>query len=138
MACHQTRRVLVFRSLFIRVVFLITVALLCLLGAPGDNPVAGHWAGRSPNPIGQTEQVELRITAVDSGISGVLHTPDVDIPIEKPQLQGRRFTFEATRAFRGRKIVYHYDGQISADSIDFTVQNDDGSIFFRFLARRAQ
>jgi hypothetical protein len=124
--------------LLLRAAFLFLVALCCLVAAPADNPVVGRWAGRSPNPIGRTEEVELRVTATDTGLAGLLHTPDVDIPLDKLQLQGRRFTFDAARELRGRKIVYHYDGQLSGDTLDFTVQNDDGSMFFRFLARRVQ
>ncbi len=124
--------------MLLRASLFILVALCCLVAAPADNPVAGRWAGRSPNPIGRTEDVELRITATDTGLAGVLHTADVDLPLDKLQLQGRRFTFDATRELRGRKFVYHYDGQLSGDTLDFTVQNDDGSMFFRFLARRVQ
>jgi hypothetical protein len=111
--------------------------LICI-AAPADNPVVGRWAGRSPNPVGRTEEVELRISAVESGLTGILHTPDLDIALDKLQFQGGRFTFDATRELRGRKFVYHYDGQLSGDTLDFTVQNDDGSMFFRFLARRVQ
>jgi hypothetical protein len=123
--------------LFIRAVFLTLVTLLCAVAAPDDSPVAGRWAGRSPNPIGRTEDVEIRIVASGDGLSGVLHTPERDIALDKVQLQGRRFTFDATRELRGRNILYHYDGAVSVDSIEFTVQNDDGSSFFRFVVHRA-
>jgi hypothetical protein len=124
--------------LILRAFCFLLVMLAGLAAAPADNPAVGRWAGRSPNPIGRTEEVELRITATDTGLAGLLHTPDVDIALDKLQLQGRRFTFDAARELRGRKIVYHYDGQLSGDTLDFTVQNDDGSMFFRFLARRVQ
>ena len=138
MTCHLIGRSSVLRALLLRATLFLSVALCCLMAAPGDNPVVGRWAGRSPNPIGRTEEVELRISATDSGLAGVLHTPDIDIPLDKLQLQGRRFTFDAARELRGRKFVYHYHGQLSSDTLDFTVQNDDGSMFFRFLARRVQ
>jgi hypothetical protein len=120
-----------------KIVFLTLLGLLCLAAAP-DSPVVGRWAGRSPNPIGRTEEVELRVTATESGLAGLLHTPDDEITLDKLHVDGRRFTFDAVRDFRGRKILYHYDGQLTADAIDFTVQNDDGSTFFRFLAKRVQ
>ena len=94
--------------------------------------------GRSPDPIGRTEEVELRFTGDGSGLAGVLHTPERDFTLTKVQLQGRNLTFDATRELRGRNLVYHYDGTLSGDSIDFTVQNDDGSSFFRFTVRREQ
>jgi hypothetical protein len=138
MTSNLIGRACVLRALSLRAVFLILITLFGLAAAPSDSPVVGHWAGRSPNPIGRTEEVELRITAAESGLAGVLHTPDGDIRLNKLQLQGRRFTFDATRELRGRRFVYHYDGQFSGDTLDFTVQNDDGSMFFRFLARRVQ
>jgi len=94
--------------------------------------------GRSPDPIGRTEDVELRFTASDSGLAGVLHTADGDIALVKIRLQGRALTFDATRVLRGRNILYHYDGTLSGESLDFTVQNDDGSSFFRFTVHREQ
>jgi hypothetical protein len=94
--------------------------------------------GRSPDPIGRTEEVELRFTAGGSGFEGVLHTPDQEITLEKIHLQGRSLTFDATRELRGHRILYHYDGTLSGDSLSFTVQNDDGSSFFRFTVRREQ
>jgi len=112
--------------------------LLCLLGATPETPVAGRWTGRSPDPVGRTEDVELRITVTDAGLAGVLHTTDTDITLTKIQFQGRSLTFDASRPLRGRNILYHYDGTLAGDVIDFTVQNDDGSSFFRFTAHRAQ
>ena len=94
--------------------------------------------GRSPDPIGRTEEVELRFTAADSGFAGVLHTADRDITLTKILLQGRNLTFDATRELRGRNILYHYDGTLSGDSLNFTVQNDDGSSFFTFTVHREQ
>jgi hypothetical protein len=94
--------------------------------------------GRSPDPIGRSEEVELRFTAAESGFTGVLHTPDRDIALTKIRLQGRVLTFDATRELRGRNVVYHYDGTLAGDSLDFTVQNDDGSSFFRFTVHREQ
>lgn len=94
--------------------------------------------GRSPDPIGRTEEIELRFTASDSGLAGVMHAGDLDISLTKVLLQGRNLTFDATRELRGRNIVYHYDGVLSGDSLDFTVQNDDGSSFFRFRVHREQ
>jgi hypothetical protein len=91
--------------------------------------------GRSPDPIGRSEEVELRFTG---GETGVLHTADRDIALVKVRLQGRSLTFDATRELRGRNVVYHYDGTLSGDSLDFTVQNDDGSSFFRFTVHREQ
>jgi len=91
--------------------------------------------GRSPDPIGRSEAVELRFTGPESG---VLHTADRDIALRKVRLQGRNLTFDATRELRGRNIVYHYDGTLAGDSLDFTVQNDDGSSFFRFTVHREQ
>lgn len=67
---------------------------------------------------------------------GVLHTPDADLTLEKVRLQGRSLTFDVTREFRRRSTVYHYDGTLSGDSLSFTVQNDDGSSFFRFTVHR--
>jgi hypothetical protein len=94
--------------------------------------------GRSPDPIGRTEEIELRFTASDSGFTGVLHTADRDIPLAKIRLQGRNLTFDATRELRGRNMVYHYDGTLSGESLSFTVQNDDGSSFFSFTVHREQ
>ena len=87
--------------------------------------------------MGRTEEIELRFTTGDNGLTGVLHTPDADIPLAKVVLQGRSLTFDAVRELRGRKILYHYDGALSGESLDFTVQNDDGSSFIRFTAHRA-
>ena len=108
--------------------------LFCAVGATSD-PLAGRWVGRSPDPIGRSEAVELRFTGPESG---VLHTADRDIALRKVRLQGRNLTFDATRELRGRNIVYHYDGTLAGDSLDFTVQNDDGSSFFRFTVHREQ
>ena len=139
MTCHLLGRSHVLRALFIRaILLLVVVALVCGLGAASDPPVAGRWTGRSPDPVGRTEEVELRFSAGDGGITGILHTADRDIPLAKVRLQGRSLTFDATRELRGRNILYHYDGTLSGDTIDFTVQNDDGSSFFRFTAHRAQ
>ncbi len=80
----------------------------------------------------------MRFTSADSGLTGVLHTADAEIPLEKIRLQGRTLTFDGTRERHGRKVLYHYDGTLSGDTIDFTVQNDDGSSFFRFTAHRTQ
>ena len=138
MKCHLLGRSCVLRALSIRALFLIFVTLLCLLGATPETPVAGRWTGRSPDPVGRTEDVELRITVTDAGLAGVLHTTDTDITLTKIQFQGRSLTFDASRPLRGRNILYHYDGTLAGDAIDFTVQNDDGSSFFRFTAHRAQ
>ncbi len=113
----------------------MSVALVWALGATPD-PLAGKWVGRSPDPIGKTEDVELTFTAAESGFAGNLHTPDRDLPLEKVRLQGRTLTFDVTRPLRGRNEVYHYDGTLAGDSLDFTVQNDDGSSFFRFTVHR--
>lgn len=80
----------------------------------------------------------MRLTVVDSELTGVLRTPDQEIPLAKVRLQGRTLTFDATRELRGHHILYHYDGTVSGDTIDFTVQNDDGSSFLRFTVHRAQ
>lgn len=80
--------------------------------------------------------MELHFTVGDTGLTGVLHTPDHDIALVNVHLQGRDLTFDATRELRGRRMVYHYDGTLSGDTLDFTVQNDDGSSFFRFTAHR--
>jgi len=124
--------------LFIRAVFLILVTLFSAAGAPSDSPIAGRWLARSPDPVGRTESIELRFTPSDAGYTGVLQIPDSEIPLVKIVLQGNRLTFDATRELRNRKVLYHYDGTLAGDSIDFTVQNEDGSSFFRFAAHRAQ
>jgi hypothetical protein len=126
----------VLRALLIRAIFLTFVTLLCAVGAAADNPVAGRWTARSPDPIGRTEEIELHFTVGDNGLTGSLHTPDRDIALTNVHLQGRTLTFDATRELRGRPVVYHYDGTLSADTLDFSVQNDDGSSFFRFTAHR--
>jgi hypothetical protein len=138
MICHLFGRWFVLRALFIRAIFLTVVTLLSAAGSPSDSPLAGRWAGRSPDPIGRTEEIELRFTASDSGLTGVLHTATRDIALDKLRLQGRSLTFDATRELRGHNVLYHYDGTLSGDTIDFTVQNDDGSSFFRFSAHRVQ
>lgn len=107
---------------------------MCALAVASD-PLAGKWVGQSPNPIGKTEDVELSFTA-DPGLTGVLHTADRDIKLTNVRLQGRNLTFDATRDLRGHNVLYHYDGTLSGDTLDFTVQNDDGSSFFRFTVRR--
>lgn len=86
--------------------------------------------------MGKNEDVELTFTSSDLGLAGKLHTPDREIPLEKVRLQGRTLTFDATRPLRGHSIVYHYDGTLAGDTLDFTVQNDDGSSFFRFVVHR--
>jgi hypothetical protein len=123
----------VIRTLSFRAVF-FTFAMLAA-GATSD-PLSGKWVGHSPDPIGRTETVELRFAAAESGFTGVLHTDDRDIILAKVRLQGRSVTFDAPRPLRGRIILYHYDGLLSGDSIEFTVQNDDGSSFFRFVVHR--
>jgi len=127
----------VFRALPFRAIFLSLLAIACLAGPPAGNPVAGRWTGRSPDPIGRTEDIELRFTIVNSGLAGILHTADGEIALAKVRFEGRELTFDATRELRGRNVVYHYDGTLARDTLDFTVQNDDGSSFFRFTARRA-
>ena len=106
--------------------------------AVAANPVEGKWAGRAPDPIGRTEDIELRFSVSDSGgdtsLTGILHMPDRDIALTKVRLQGRVLTFDATRDLRGHPVLYHYDGTLAGDTLDFTVQNDDGSCFFRFSA----
>ena len=124
--------------MLIRALILIAVIAACSLAAPGENPVAGRWAGRSPDPIGRTEEVELRFTVTDAGLTGMLVTPDHQFPVAKIQLHGQRLTFDVTRELRGRNIVYHYDGWLSEETLAFTVQNDDGSSFFRFATHRAR
>ena len=121
-------------ALSVRAIFFTLVTLICAHGATSE-PLAGRWVGRSPDPIGRSEEVELRFTG---GETGVLHTADRDIALVKVRLQGRSLTFDATRELRGRNVVYHYDGTLSGDSLDFTVQNDDGSSFFRFTVHREQ
>lgn len=86
--------------------------------------------------IGKTEQVELSFTGADSGLTGVMHTPDGEIKLNKIRLQGRTLTFDAARQVHGHPDVCHYEGELSGDTIDFTVQNDDGSLYFRFTAHR--
>lgn len=137
MTCHLSGRSYVFWALFTRVFFLIFVALLCAIGAPSDNPIAGRWVGRSPDMIGRTEDVELRFVADGAAITGVLHAGEKDVPLENVKLQGRTLTFDAKRELRNRQILYHYDGTLTGDTLDFTVQNDDGSSFFRFTVHRA-
>jgi hypothetical protein len=88
--------------------------------------------------MGRTEVIELRFTVGDTGLAGVLHTADREIALDKVRLQGRTLTFDATRELRGRNILYHFDGVLSGDTLDFTVQNDDGSSFIRFTVHRAQ
>ena len=122
--------------MFIRAIFLTFVTLVWAAGTPADSPVAGRWAARSPDPIGRTEEIELRFTADAGGLTGVLHLADRDIALAKVRLQGRNLTFDATRDLRGRGVLYHYDGTLAGDTLDFTVQNDDGSSFFRFTAHR--
>jgi hypothetical protein len=138
MNCHLRGSVSVLRALLIRAIFLAAIAFACLLGAPSDNPVAGRWKGHSPDPIGRTEDIELNFTVNDRGLSGVLQTEDHEIPLTKVRLQGRSLTFDATRDLRGRNVLYHYDGTLAGETLDFTVQNDDGSSFFRFVAHRVQ
>jgi hypothetical protein len=124
-------------ALSVRAIFFIIVTLVCTLGATSDS-LAGKWVGRSPDPIGRTEDIELRFIPSDSGFSGVLHTADRDITLMHVRLQGRNLTFDATRELRGHNILYHYDGSLSGDSINFTVQNDDGSSFFSFTVHHEQ
>ena len=138
MSCHHIGSSCVLRALFVRALFLAFLLALYTLGAPPDTTVVGHWIGRSPDPVGRTEEVELRFTTGDTGLTGVLHVADGDIPLQKIHFTGRDMTFDATRELRGRKILYHYDGTLSGDTLDFTVQNDDGSSFFRFIAHRSQ
>jgi hypothetical protein len=128
----------VLRALLIRATIFLLVTLLCAVGAPAENPVAGRWTGRSPDPVGRSEDIELRFSVDDAGLTGVLHVADRDIPLTKIRLQGRNLTFDASRELRGHNILYHYDGTLSGETLDFTVQNDDGSSFFRFVARHAQ
>ena len=128
----------VLRALFKRALVLTFATLICALGAPSDSPIAGRWAGRSPDLIGRSEEVELRFIAGDAGVTGTLHTPDGEITLEKIRLQGRSLTFEATRVFRTRREHYHYDGTLGNNTIEFTVQNDDGSSFFRFTVHRVE
>ena len=122
-------------ALSVRAIFLVIVTVVCAFAAASD-PLAGRWVGKSPNPIGKTEDVELSFTVGDPDLSGVLHTPDRDIKLTNIHLQGRSLTFDATRELRGHHMVYHYDGTLSGDTLDFTVQNDDGSSFFRFTVHR--
>ena len=86
--------------------------------------------------MGRSEDIELHFAAGDNGLTGVLHLPDREIPLAKIKLQGRNLTFDAVRELRGRNILYHFDGTLSGDTLDFTVQNDDGSSFIRFTAHR--
>ena len=135
------RRSSVLRALFNRAVFLTFVTLIWALasildGATPDNPVAGQWTARSPDPMGRTEDIKLHFSTADNGLTGVLLTPDREIPLAKIKLQGRNLTFDAVRELRGRNILYHFDGTLSGDTLDFTVQNDDGSSFIRFTAHR--
>src|SRR3954465_8186046 len=97
MNCHLLGRSCVLRALSIRAIFLIFVTLLRAVGATPETPVAGRWTGRSPDPVGRTEDVELRITLTDAGLAGVLHTTDTDITLTKIQFQGRNLTFDAAR-----------------------------------------
>jgi hypothetical protein len=136
MRCHPGPRSSVLRALLPRAIFFTIVISLCAFASPPDNPILGRWAAHSPDPIGRTEEIELRFVAGDSGLNGVLHTPDHDIALDNVRSQGRTLTFDATRELRGHKVLYHYDGTVSGDTIDFTVQNDDGSSFFRFTAHR--
>ena len=139
MSCHRAAPAYVLRALLVRAIFLGLVILVCAAGAPpADTPVAGRWVARSPDPVGRTEEIELRFSATDSGLSGVLHLVDQDISLQKVHFAGRTMTFDAARELRGHNILYHYDGTLSGDTLDFTVQNDDGSSFFRFTAHRAQ
>jgi hypothetical protein len=94
--------------------------------------------GRSPDLIGRTEEVELRFAPADGGLSGILHTADGEITLEKVRLQGRSLTFDASRGRRGKPEIFHYDGTLAGDTIDFTVQNSDGSSFFRFTVHRVE
>ena len=120
----------------LRAIFLTSVTLFCAVALPSDNPIEGRWEANSPDPIGKTEQIELRFTAANSELTGVLHTPGRDIPLTKVRLQGRALTFDAMRDLRGHSVLYHYDGTLSGNTLDFTVQNEDGSSFFRFTAHR--
>lgn len=122
--------------MLVRAIFLASVTLVCALATPTDNPVAGRWTGHAPDPIGRTESVELILTAIDTGLTGVIHTAEGDIPLANIRLQGRSLTFNGTREKRGHSVVFHYDGTLSNDTIEFTVQNDDGSSFFRFTVHR--
>jgi hypothetical protein len=122
--------------LLVRASFLIATALVCALGASSDHPVAGRWTAHAPDPIGRTEALELRFAVANSALTGVLRTEDGDIPVKNVHFQGRVLTFDAIRDWRGHREIYHYDGKLSGDTLDFTVQNDDGSSFFRFLAHR--
>jgi hypothetical protein len=124
------------RAVFLTFVTLIWALVSFLSGATPDNPVAGRWAAHSPDPIGRTEDIELHFSTGDNGLTGVLHTPDREIPLAKIKLQGRNLTFDAVRDLRGKNILYHFDGTLSGDTLDFTVQNDDGSSFIRFTAHR--
>jgi hypothetical protein len=124
--------------LLTRAIILTFVTLLCATGSPSDSPIAGRWTARAPDPIGRTEEIELRFSVADTGLTGVLHTPDHEVTLAKVRLQGRTLTFDATRELRGRNVLYHYDGTLSGDNLDFTVQNDDGSSFFRFTAHRTE
>ena len=108
------------------------------MGSPADNPVVGRWTAHAPDPIGRTEEIELHFTAGSGGLTGVLHASDQEISLTNVHLQGRNLTFDALRDLRGRHVLYHYDGTLSGETLDFTVQNDDGSSFFRFTAHRAQ
>jgi len=138
MACNPVCRPFVRRALLIRVLLFLSIAPISAWGAPSDNAVAGRWEGRSPDPIGRTEQVELRFTTADSGLTGVLHVADRDIALENVRLEGRNLLFDATRQTGGRRIAYHYEGSLSGDTLDFTAQNSDGSSFFRFTVHRVQ
>ena len=121
----------------IRAIFFVLAACLCALAGPPANSLAGRWSASSPDPIGRTEHIELVFIATDAGFTGVLHTPDGEIKLAHIHLQGPTLTFDASRELRGRSVLYHYEGTLSGDTLDFTVQNEDGSALFRFTAHRA-
>lgn len=125
-------------ALLIRACFFTLIVAVCLFGATPENPVLGAWKGHAPDPVGRTEEVELRFAANGTGYSGVLRTPAVETPLDKVRLQGSVVTFDATRELRGHHVLYHYEGKLSGEGIEFTVQNDDGSSFLRFTVRRIQ
>ncbi len=122
-------------ALLVRDTFLIFAVIVSAYAAATD-AVSGKWVGQSPNPIGKTEDIALSFTAVDAAFAGVLRTPGGEIKLANVHLRGRILTFDASRDLRGRSVVYHYEGTLSGDTLDFTVQNDDGSSFFRFTVHR--
>jgi hypothetical protein len=105
---------------------LLTTILVVFAADPkARSPYAGTWRWTFTMPDGTQVEPKLKLKEVDGKVKGTSSfRAGTEAPVTNLTVQGDQVAFDVVRERDGRKIITHYSGQLSGETIKGKIQSN--------------